>query len=188
MGSRAYFLNILCPNDKASALGLAVVAWGHLKSNRKNITVQQFNLRSSLTPLRIALVLRAHVPKENKDGNSCLLRISEANFNSAVLTRPKEGRFSCSHMSITAGVRRRMCAADGPGLWKRSPLIRVNKGNAEWFAVGGSAGSRPSLTLPDVTRCCFATNVRSQETRRNPSADNLTLVIGSANDDSRATG
>lgn len=52
------FLNVPGPNDKASALGLAaaVVAWGHLKSNRKNITVQQFNLRSSLTPLRIELI------------------------------------------------------------------------------------------------------------------------------------
>lgn len=89
------FLNVPGPNDKASALGLAaaVVAWGHLKSNRKNITVQQFNLRSSLTPLRITLVFRADLPKENKYGNSCLLQISGANFNSAVLTRPKNGRF-----------------------------------------------------------------------------------------------
>lgn len=67
-------------------------------------------------------------------------------------------------MSITAGVCRRMCAADGPGLWKRSPLIRVNKRNViEWLVAGKSPSSHPSLTLLDVTCCRFAMNVRNNK-------------------------
>lgn len=46
----------------------------------------------------------------------------------------------------------------GPAFGK-DPLIRVNKRNAiEWLVVGKSPSSHPSLTLPDVTCCCFAMN------------------------------